>query len=200
MIDLSVFDIPDAIFRSEEEKHLFDAMVKDSEDYIAISQKVLYCPDSGDLTWKSGRLKGKPAGRLHKSSGYMRVIVNGKEHRSHRIAFLLMHKRWPAFVDHINGIRTDNRACNLREATKAENCRNSKLQTNNSSGHPGVHWVKSKKRWRASIKVMDRQIHLGWFLSIKDAVRARIEGERLHHGEFSYSKNRKTLDQDLSSG
>jgi len=48
---------------------------------------------------------------------------------------------------------------------------------NNTSGHKGVSWCKSKGMWEAYISVHNKRIHLGRYHDIEDAVKARIEAE-----------------------
>lgn len=49
------------------------------------------------------------------------------------------------------------------------------MQSNNISGHTGVHWHKRKKKWVAQIGDGTRQIFLGYFEDINDAITARQE-------------------------
>lgn len=55
---------------------------------------------------------------------------------------------------------------------------NEKLPKNNSSGHKGVWWDKSRSMWQAYIQVHGRRISLGRHYDIKDAIRAREEAEK----------------------
>lgn len=91
------------------------------------------------------------------------------------------------FVDHINGDTLDNRRCNLRICTHAENMRNyrpKKLST--SSVYKGVTWEKDRKRWRAQIKFSQKNIKLGSFENEEDAAIAYNNAAKQLFGEFAY--------------
>lgn len=97
--------------------------------------------------------------------------------------------------DHIHGkaSRFDNRKSNLRIATSQENCRNKGLFKNNTSGVTGVEWHKRDEVWQARIKVDYKYIHLGYFDSFDDAVKARKEAEEKYFGEYSYDNSQNTI-------
>ena len=105
--------------------------------------------------------------------------------------------------DHIHGetSRHDNRKCNLRICTNQENCRNSKIAKNNTSGVTGVYWDNTYKKWKSQIKVNYKYISLGYFVDFKDAVKARKEAEEIYFGEFSYDNSMKEGEKfgDLSN-
>jgi len=143
-----------------------------------------YNPKTGDLYWKVNRssraIKGSKAGTTiidSKNLKYVRIIINGKKYLAHRLAFLIMEKRWPKYIDHINGEGTDNRWENLREATCQENNRNKRLQDNNTSGATGVIFNKKASKWMVSIKVDSKRIHLGYYEDFNDAVSRRKSAE-----------------------
>ena len=102
---------------------------------------IKYDPLSGDLTWKTsgrgvkiGKRLGSPDGR-----GYVQLMFNRKKLMAHRLAWFLHYGKWPkAQIDHINGIRDDNRIENLRDVTQTENMRNAKLYATNKSGVNGI--------------------------------------------------------------
>jgi hypothetical protein len=86
-------------------------------------------------------------------------------------------------VDHINGNVLDNRKCNLRVCTRAENSRNLRKSRNNTSGYTGVS--KNKNRWCASIAYNNRRYYIGSFVSKEEAARARDLKAIELHGEFA---------------
>lgn len=87
----------------------------------------------------------------------------------------MVYGSWPdGQIDHINGVRDDNRIENLRVVTSAENHKNMALGTASTSGVAGVSWHERDARWRAHIKVGGRQKHLGNFRRFEDAVSARL--------------------------
>lgn len=89
-------------------------------------------------------------------------------------------------VDHINGDGLDNRRCNLRVCTNAENSRNRiRLSRKNTSGHTGVFVNPANGRFHAYIKFNGKKKHIGCFGSIEDAILARkLEAKKLF-GDFA---------------
>jgi hypothetical protein len=93
---------------------------------------------------------------------------------------------WPVDqIDHKNGTRSDNMFVNLRECNNSENNANRQRQTNSTSGFKGVCWNNRAKKWMAHIKVLQKQIHLGYFDAPEDAHAAYIEASALNFGEFA---------------
>ena len=119
----------------------------------------------------------------HNSYGYKQVCVNNRNYLMHRVIWLYVHGVWPEKqVDHINGIRDDNRLCNLRLASHLDNCHN--RASTGKSGVVGVSWHKRHDKWIASIKCKGRSVHLGYFNTKPQAKRARKKAEAKYFGEF----------------
>ncbi|MEO4015523.1 HNH endonuclease [Pseudomonas rossensis] len=139
-----------------------------------------YDPESGVFTWKVGRSRTR-AGSIVATKdrkGYLKVMIDKKTHYLARLAFLYMDGQEPAvFVDHINGVRADNRWRNLREASVIENARNQRLHSTNTSGLPGVTWDK-RGQWRAYAGLKSKYIFIGRFDVLLDAAAARKSFER----------------------
>jgi len=87
-------------------------------------------------------------------------------------------------TDHINRDKLDNRKCNLRSASKSLNNFNKNIQSNNSSGIRGVNWYKRVNKWRAYIKKDNINIHLGYFNTLAEAIKVRIEQELILFSEI----------------
>lgn len=140
-----------------------------------------YDPDTGKCVWKQStgfkRLVDKPVGYLHRS-GYICAGIDNQYYGIHRLIWLYMTGTMPPNeVDHINGNRQDNRFCNLRLATKKQNQQNRKKQNNNKTGITGVGWHKDSKKWAAYIKHNLKNIHLGIYDDIWDAICVRKSAE-----------------------
>jgi len=76
-------------------------------------------------------------------------------------------------TDHIDRNKLNNQRHNLRSVNKSQNGRNKNINPRNTSGFTGVYWFKRLKKWRARILIDRKEISLGYFLNIKDAVIAR---------------------------
>lgn len=88
-------------------------------------------------------------------------------------------------TDHINGNKLDNRRCNLRICTAAQNISNTGLRSDNSSGCKGVYWRKSISKWCVQISVKGKRLHVGYFSCIEAARKAYAEAADKFHGEFA---------------
>lgn len=129
---------------------------------------------------------GDVAGSLHKYSGYIQLRVNKKLYPAHRLVWLYVYGEYPILqIDHINGVRDDNRVENLRCVTPAENAMNKCVYKQNKLGVTGVYYDKRINKYCAYIKVNKIQHHLGVFESLEDAKYSRLTAEKQYFGKFS---------------
>ena len=149
-----------------------------------LKERLHYDPETGIFTWAvgcKGNRAGDAAGSL-KPSGYRQIMIDGRLYRAHRLAWLYVYGKWPAdLIDHINGLRDDNRIVNLREATAAENQQNRTANANNASGFMGVYWHKRDCKWRSHIKIEGRVKHLGCFDTPETASAAYLDAKAELH-------------------
>lgn len=87
-------------------------------------------------------------------------------------------------VDHINGNPLDNRKSNLRICNHQQNIMNIGMYKHNKSGHKGVSWFKTRNKWRAVITYDGKQIHLGYYDNLEEAVEARKQAEIEYFGKY----------------
>jgi hypothetical protein len=148
-------------------------------------EELHYDPETGEFTWLkagAGRPKSGKAGGVDPINGYNRIYFNGFQCRGARLAYFYMTGEWPPhLMDHVNGVRSDDRWENLRPVTAEENNRNRKICGNNKSGVPGVSWHKGAKKWQVMISYgKSAQTYLGAFDSFSDAVEVRKAAEVKH--------------------
>jgi hypothetical protein len=125
---------------------------------------------------------GDIAGYLN-DSGY--ISINYKYYLSHRLAWLYIHGEFPVNeIDHINGIKNDNRIENLRKATKAQNQMNKPAPKTNTSNFKGVSWHKRIGKWFASASKYNKKISLGYYLTAEEASIAYKNFTKQNHREF----------------
>lgn len=150
-----------------------------------LREVLAYCPDTGSFTWlvKTNRnvVVGSFAGT--KSHGYYQIGIDGRIHRSHRLAWLYVHGKWPEHhIDHINGNPADNRIANLRDVPRSTNQQNQRIAHRRSS--TGLLGASSHgKHFTARIQAGGEQIRLGRFSTAEEAHAAYIKAKReLHKG------------------
>lgn len=160
----------------------------------SIKDRLDYDPDTGFLWWKpcsdmpthwNTRYAGKRAFTSQDGKGYCQGQIFNRLFKAHRVIFAISHGRWPLAVDHINGNRMDNRIANLREVDPLENARNLGIRPANRSGVNGVYWEERRSKWLASIRVIGRSKHLGYFSDFDDAVEARKKADL----EYGFHQN-----------
>ena len=145
-----------------------------------------YEPETGRLSWKisrpNGVKAGDRAGNVH-HSGYRRVSTCGGRFSEHRLIWLHVHGEWPEhLVDHINGVKTDNRLANLRHVVKSVNCQNQKRAHRDSdTGYLGVH--RRKNVFVAQITTGGVYQYLGRHATAEKASEVYLNAKRqLHEG------------------
>lgn len=147
-----------------------------------IKEAFSYSPDTGAL-YRNGRIAG---GRS--TGGYLRVQFMSKTFSVHRIAWLLVTGAWPAGeIDHINGVRTDNRLSNLRDVSRSINAQNkgSALRSNSTSDCLGVNrHVSYGRRFRAQIWRDGKNHHIGYFDTAEAAHEAYLSAKFECHPGF----------------
>ena len=151
-----------------------------------LRELVHYDPDSGVFT----RLKrtsnstniGDIVGSVN-AGGYIEMSVGGKRSYGHRLAFLWMTGEMPPLVDHINGVRTDNRWVNLRWADDALNSENRRNCPQRNNPLLGASWHKGAQKWVSAIKVRGVPRYLGLFATPEEAHQVYLNAKReLHVG------------------
>jgi hypothetical protein len=147
-----------------------------------------YNPETGNFT----RIKangtahiGDVAGNLS-STGYIYISLNNKSYRAHRLVWLYLHGAFPEqLIDHINGVKHDNRLANLRLCNKEQNGFNSKIQARNKFGLKGVKQVGN--RFAGKVTHNYKTIHLGMFATPEEAHKAYLNYVEANNPSFSRS-------------
>lgn len=113
---------------------------------------------------------------------YRYIEIEGKRYQAHRLAWFYMKGTFPPDgMDHEDGNGLNNIFSNLRSVDAAENSKNKRIQSNNTSGISGVHWYKPADKWVAQIRVNRKCVHLGYFVTLFAAAYAR------HLAEIKYN-------------
>lgn len=168
-----------------------------------------YEPDTGKLYWRerdvdmfvdgghtakhscakwNSRFAGKEAFTAD-SHGYKVGDIFDRTYKAHRVIWAIVHNEWPDTIDHINGISDDNRIDNLRSVSQAENLRNAKRPSNNTSGVCGVVWNKAANKWQAQIGTGYKVKNLGLFTDFDEAVAARKTAEIKYGYHENHGRN-----------
>jgi hypothetical protein len=137
-----------------------------------------YDKETGKLFWNkrpSNRvLLGQEVGN-HNQQGYRVCRFKGKTIRVHRIVWALNKEEIPSnFIDHINGVKDDNRMENLRLASNSQNLQNMKKAK-------GYSYHKKNKKWMAQISVNKEHKYLGSFATEQEAHVAYLKAKQELH-------------------
>lgn len=114
--------------------------------------------------------------------GYWHVGVGYKHFYRHRVVWEMFNGPIPEglVINHINGIRGDDRIENLELVTPAVNnscIKRKNLNINNTSGVAGVYYCNTKHKWKAAVEHDKHKYCLGSFDTFEEAVEARKRAE-----------------------
>lgn len=115
--------------------------------------------------------------------GYRKGESGKYDHFSmHRV---LMNAPSDKYVDHKNGITTDNRKSNLRICTNAQNQWNRGISSRSTSGYKGVVWHKRHGKYMATMRHLGKNHFLGYHETAIEAAKAYDNLAKALHGEFA---------------
>jgi hypothetical protein len=170
--------------------------------FFRVDELLRYGQETGKFYWKvhlcNRAMIGSEAGSLHKSTGYIYIGIDRKQYPAHQIAHLLMTGQWPGREpEHENQIKSDNRWENIKDfATDSQNGANRRLLRNSTSGLKGVTWDISHNKWKSSVRVMGKLIHLGYFTDLRLAGLTYDVAAKLAWGERFSCLNFSSEDSD----
>lgn len=149
------------------------------------AREIFVCDEStGLLYWREDRFKGPRAGAKaggKSTSGYLTITLRERQYQAHRVVWLMKYGRWPSGqIDHINGVKDDNRIENLRDvdaSTNAENQR--KANPRNKTGLLGV--VAARGKFKAILHSRGRCFYLGAFKTPEEAHNVYLDAKRQIH-------------------
>jgi hypothetical protein len=147
-------------------------MTKEEKILLAIEKGYTYNLETGVVTGVSGKEISK------KIKGYITIQIHFEHKKyylnAHQFAWYWVHKEYVEQIDHINGIKSDNRICNLRSVTIQQNHMN-------RTTAKGYCWDKQYNKWRAKITFNNKNIYLGRFEKEEDARAAYLEAKEKYH-------------------
>lgn len=164
-----------------------------------LKQVLHYDPETGIFTWLvkiSTNKIGEPAGHNDKD-GYLRIQIDGKIYRCHRLAWLYAYGIWPKTgLDHEDTIKTNNRIKNLRETKNDGQKFNTGAHKNNKLGYKGIRQVENG-RFQARITGKSGLYSIGTYKTLEEACKAYALEAKKVHGDFMHSSIRNNLNESL---
>jgi hypothetical protein len=135
-------------------------------------------------TSRGNRTAGTKVGCID-DKGYIKTEIDNTHQVVHRLIFMMHHGYMPEMVDHVNGVRTDNRIENLRAANPYENSRNSRIAKTNKCGVKNVYWHPHSKCWLVRVMAKGKNHCVGYFKDLEAAELVAQLAREKYHGEFA---------------
>jgi hypothetical protein len=144
-------------------------MKREEKCKYLIEKGYTYNPQTGEVKNPHGKILKNKNGL-----GYLRINQPKLTLFQHQFAWYYIYGECVKTLDHINGIKDDNRICNLRSITQQQN-------TFNKKNVKGYTWDSRVKKWQSKIKLNYKQIHLGYFNNEDDARQSYINAKEKYH-------------------
>lgn len=187
--NLGLFSDQDAALKAVKEFKEKNDIELDGD--APIKDRVVY--SGGELFWKyhgRGHSKGERVGSRDKRSGYWFARdSSGAKKYLHRLVWEMHFGPidQAGQIDHINGVRSDNRIENLRVVSSELNMKNKRVTPKNSTGHRGVSALPSGK-FLARVWASGKAIRIGVFDTAEEAGAARVRAEPMHGYHENHGK------------
>ncbi len=176
-----------------------------------LGQLLRYEPETGRLVWLprsilmfseakrparaasawNAAFAGRPALTAKDRWGYLCGAVLREHTKAHRVAYIMTHDILiprGMHVDHINGVKDDNRAANLRLATPSQNGAN--VDRSKAGKLLGTYKQPSGK-WLARASLRGVRHRLGLYATEQEAHEAWREFTNEAYGEYAYHNRRQ---------
>jgi predicted phosphodiesterase len=146
-------------------------MTQEERCEILIEKGYTYDPETGNIYSRLGKiLKRKNKGYVHIGTTINKKTLNLF---GHNFAWYCVYGNCDTDqIDHINGVRDDNRICNLRNVNKNQNQWNRKTAK-------GYNFYRNK--YQAQIQVNNKRIYLGYFTTEQEARQAYLNAKEKYH-------------------
>lgn len=148
-----------------------------------------YSESTGVFVWLNDMRNGSKAGEVAGGlslGGYIYIRIDQAAYRAHRLAWLYVYGRFPAdIIDHANGIKTDNRIGNLREANQSQNMQNKRASKNSKTGVKGVCLCSQTGRFQVKIRVDGKYKHIGRYDTVDEGAKAYANAAKKYFGQFA---------------
>lgn len=152
-------------------------MTREEKIKTAIKEGFIYNPESGKIYGPNG----KEIVRKHTKGYIFMNIYNGGDNKSllgHQFAYYYVHGEVVDCIDHINGIKSDNRISNLRKVTNQQN-------SFNKPNSRGYYYEKSSGKYKSQIGITvdntKKRIFLGRYDTEQEANNAYLEAKKIYH-------------------
>lgn len=145
----------------------------DDEDFERVNQYKWYA----DHNKKRNVYVAK---RSYKSNGVPKTML------LHQFIMGTIERGHDFSIDHINHDTLNNQKSNLRICNSSQNLMNQKMRKNNSSGYKGVSFQKKANKFKASIELNSKSVHIGLFNSPIEAALAYNKKALELFGEFAF--------------
>ena len=147
-------------------------MTRNEKCQVAKTRGYSYNAETGLIVNKHGK-------QVQKNSGGYTVIqmtILDKKYYlyGHHFAWWSVYNECVQELDHINGVRNDNRIENLRSVTRSQN------QWNRLTAK-GYYWDKSRNKYRAEMRIYNKKKCLGYFNTEEEARNAYLNAKQIYH-------------------